>query len=372
MSMPPRSRTGSGPLARRPDHRRRRGGVDRRARRVRRHAGERLEQLLPEPRAGGVTDRSTSVQNLYDFVFYIAVAIFLARRGPDRVVGLPLPPQVDRHGPPAADPRQQPGRGHLDGHPHRDRHRPVRDVVAVAQHGRRQGAHRRHRPRRRGPVPVVVRLPGRHHGAATRRRCSPWHCRSATTAAWSLPVGEPVHVELRSETSSTRSTSRSSCSSGTSCRAHQHVRLHGRGGGHLPRPVRGAVRRLPRRDAVRRPRRAARRLRRVARGADRQGQRDAAARRRRARPPVRRWPARPAQEHRVRRRPRSRRPPTRRSRSTSTTRTPACRTTSRSRTPAAACRSRATIFTGIAETDYAGRRRSPRAPTSSSARCTRT
>ena len=37
--------------------------------------------FFPNHGTGGVTDRSTSVQNLYDFVFYIAVAIFLLVEG---------------------------------------------------------------------------------------------------------------------------------------------------------------------------------------------------------------------------------------------------------------------------------------------------
>ena len=65
------------------------------------------------------------------------------------------------------------------------------------------------------------------------------------------------------------------------------------------------------------------------------------------------------QEHRVRRRRRSRRRPTRRSRSTSTTTTPACRTTSRSRTRTGGVAFQGEIFTGVAETRLRRSRRSP-------------
>ena len=373
MSMPPRSRTGSGPLI----------------------AGliiaavvvvsivvlaasgatprERLEQLLPDPRdRTAVTDRSTSVQNLYDFVFYIAVAIFLL------VEGL-IVWSVFRY-------RRKPTDTDLPPQTHGNNLVEVIwtviptaivivlfvDVLADAQHRRRQGAHRRHRPRRRGAVPVVVRLPGRHR--RPRRK---------TLFTVALPVGD----DGRHGPPGRRARARRAAvgrrhprvlrpevpvQAGRRAGRSQHVRLHGRGGGHLPRPVRRAVRRLPRRDAVRRPRRAPRRLRRLARGADREGQRDAAAARRRARPPGPALPSSTAAEHRLhddRARGARRRavhdPLQQRGRRAS-------RTTSRSRTPTAASQFKGDIITGVAETQLRRCRRSPPARTPSSARSTRT
>jgi cytochrome c oxidase subunit 2 len=81
MSMPPRSRTGSGPLL---------AGliiaaVVLVAILVLAASGATpasvWNSFFPNYGTGGVTDRSTSVQNLYDFVFYIAVAIFLLVEG---------------------------------------------------------------------------------------------------------------------------------------------------------------------------------------------------------------------------------------------------------------------------------------------------
>ena len=150
--------------------------------------------------------------------------------------------------------------------------------------------------------------------------------------------------------------------------------LHRRGAGHLPRPVRRAVRRLPRVDAVRRPRDPRGRIRRLARGADRRGER------RRRRPPRRAGPPGPPARARRAARPSAldqrraldRLPRRRRSRSISTTRTRASRTTSRSRTQAAASKFKGDIFTGVAARSTTRSRRSPPARTPSSARSTRT
>ena len=81
MSMPPRSRTGSGPLL---------AGLIIAAVVVvaivvlaasGATPSSVWNSFFPNHGTGGVTDRSTSVQNLYDFVFYIAVAIFLLVEG---------------------------------------------------------------------------------------------------------------------------------------------------------------------------------------------------------------------------------------------------------------------------------------------------
>ena len=81
MSMPPRSRTGSGPLL---------AGLIIAAVVVvsivvlaasGATPASVWNSFFPNHGTGGVTDRSTSVQNLYDFVFYIAVAIFLLVEG---------------------------------------------------------------------------------------------------------------------------------------------------------------------------------------------------------------------------------------------------------------------------------------------------
>jgi len=81
MSMPPRSRTGSGPLL---------AGLIIAAVVVvaivvlaasGATPSSVWNSFFPNHGTGGVTDRSTSVQSLYDFVFYIAVAIFLLVEG---------------------------------------------------------------------------------------------------------------------------------------------------------------------------------------------------------------------------------------------------------------------------------------------------
>ena len=97
-----------------------------------------------------------------------------------------------------------------------------------------------------------------------------------------VPAGRTVQLSPRpATTSSTPSTSRSSCSSATSCpgRTNQFDFNVNDGGRRpdLPRPVRRAVRHRPQHHAVRRPRADAGRLRRLAGRQDRQGQRDAGA-----------------------------------------------------------------------------------------------
>ena len=81
MSMPPRSRTGSGPLL---------AGLIIAAVVVvsivvlaasGATPASVWNSFFPIHGANGVTDRSTSVKSLYDFVFYIAVAIFLLVEG---------------------------------------------------------------------------------------------------------------------------------------------------------------------------------------------------------------------------------------------------------------------------------------------------
>ena len=124
----------------------------------------------------------------------------------------------------------------------------------------------------------------------------------------------------------------------------EHLRLHRRGAGHVPRPVRRALRHLPRLHAVRGARAAQGGVRGLAGQLDREG---------RARRPRRCPPARPPA--------RWSRPPPRTSRSPRRTLSaaanapftihfknedaPACRTTSRSRTPRAPRSSRATSST---------------------------
>ena len=183
MSMPPRSRTGSGPLL---------AGpiialvvavrvVLLSARAPPRPAS--WDSFFPSTTRAGSRTAAHGVQSLYDIVFYIAVAIFFL------VEGL-IVWTVFRY-------RRKPGDDELPPQTHGNNlveviwtaiptiivAVPVRDVLADPQHRRGQGAHRRPRPRRRGAVPVVVRLPRRRRRRTRRRAVHASRCRSATTAA---------------------------------------------------------------------------------------------------------------------------------------------------------------------------------------------
>ena len=80
-------------------------------------------------------------------------------RGPDPLLGHPLPATEGRHGAAAPDPRQQQARDRVDGDPDRDRHRPLRRLLADAQRHRRATAEPDHQDRRhRLPVAVAVRV----------------------------------------------------------------------------------------------------------------------------------------------------------------------------------------------------------------------
>ena len=194
----------------------------------------------------------------------------LRRRGADRLDGHPLPAPAGRRRAAAADPRQQPRRGRLDGRP--DDHR---RCSCSSSRGRRSTAStpRADQPdiqvrADRRPVPVEVRVPRRRRrdqGRQPARRAATTRRRAA--AGWSCRSGGRSTSPSTAPTSSTRSTSRSSCSSATSCRARSTVRVHrrrGRGRPDLPRPVRRAVRHRPPDDAVRRHRPRPGRLRRLA------------------------------------------------------------------------------------------------------------
>ncbi len=210
-------------------------------------------ELCPPP---GDRQEPARSSGLYDFVFD-----HRGRRSSSLVEGLisspsPLPAQAERHRAAAPDPRQQPARDHLDGHPDGHRRGPVRASLADAQHGRRG--------RRQPDIQVTGR-----RAPSSSGRSSTWSADGQTVLfeqldgpEMTVPAGktDPPRPPAR-RTSSTRSTSRSSCSSATSCPGGQHVRLHGRSGRRrpdVPRPVRGAVRDRPRLDAVRRSRRSAR------------------------------------------------------------------------------------------------------------------
>ncbi len=168
MSMPPRSRTGSGPLIA--------GllivlaiviGLIALA-----AAGVTPQQLwdgfFPIENQTPVTDRSLSTKSLYDFVFYIAAAIFIlvegliiysAFRYRRKPTDVELPPQTH-------------GNNLVEIVwtliPTRHRRRAVRPVLADAQRRRRQGRHDRPRRGHRRPVPVAVPIPRQ----TTRRPCS--------------------------------------------------------------------------------------------------------------------------------------------------------------------------------------------------------
>ena len=118
-------------------------------------------ELLPA--GSGRRPRAREIRDLYTIVFIIAAIDLLRRRGADRLDGHPLPAQAGRRRAAAADPRQQPRRGRLDGRPDAHRHLPVRHLVADAQHASRPrlAAARPQGPGRRRPVPVEVRLPRR-------------------------------------------------------------------------------------------------------------------------------------------------------------------------------------------------------------------
>ena len=176
--------------------------------------------FFPVHNEGGVTDRSTSVQNLYDIVFYIAVVIFFlveglivwsAFRYRRKPTDTELPPQT--HGNNLVEVIWT----------------IVPTIIVVFLFAlswqtlntvEAKVAVRRPRPGRRGPVPVVVRVPRRrragcqgpvHPAAPGRRRRRP---RAPGRRARD-------HRPPLARTSSTPSTSPSSCSSGTSCRGRR-------------------------------------------------------------------------------------------------------------------------------------------------------
>ena len=366
MSMPPRSRTGSGPLL----------------------AGLIIAAVVlvgivvlaasgatpasvwnsffPNHGTGGVTDRSTSVQNLYDFVFYIAAAIFLFVEGlivwtvfryRRKSTDTDLPPQT--HGNNLVEviwtviptaivlvlfAMSWQSLNTVDA-------KVPTDVTVRAEAARFQWSF--DYLDGNGPdakTLFTVALPVGDEGGMV------------------LPVGEPVHVELRSDDVihafyvpkflfkrdvvpgsdntfdfTVEDEPARTAASARSCAARSTRRC------------------------FRRPRGVPRRLRRLARGPDREGERDAAAR------PSGEAAGPPELRPRTSRstRPRSRRPRTRRSRSTSATTTTACRTTSRSTTPNGGASSRATPSTASRRRTTRSRR-SPRARTSSCAPFTRT
>ena len=233
--------------------------------------------FFPNHGTGGVTDRSTSVQNLYDFVFYIAVAIFLLVEGlivwsvfryRRKSTDTDLPPQT--HGNNLVE--------------------VIWTVIPTAivivlfamswQSLNTVDA--------KVPTDVTVRaVAARFQWSFDYLDGSGPDAKTLFTVALPvgddggmvLPVGEPVHVELRSDDVIhafyvPKFLFKRDVVPGRNNTFDFTVEE----AGHVPRPVRRAVRRLPRLDAVRRPCRVPRRLRRVARGADREGQRDAAAR----------------------------------------------------------------------------------------------
>ncbi len=306
--------------------------------------------FFPNYGTGGVTDRSTSIQNLYDFVFYIAVAIFLLVEGlivwsvfryRRKSTDTDLPPQT--HGNNLVE--------------------VIWTVIPTAivivlfamswQSLNTVDA--------KVPTDVTVRaVAARFQWSFDYLDGSGPEAKTLFTVALPvgdtggmvLPVGEPVHVELRSDdvihafyvpkflfkrdvvpgrnntfdfTVEEAGTYRGQCAE--LCGAFHGNMLFDV---HAVQP---------------------RRLRRVARGADREGQRDAAAR---AVGRGRR-PGAPADrpEHRVHRdgargaRQRAVHDPLQQP-----GRQP-CRTTSRSGTPTAASPFKGEIFNGIAETNYA-------------------
>ena len=178
MSMPPRSRTGSGPLV---------AGliilvavvaalVVARGRRD--HAPARLGQLLPGRRPDAGHGPAVATRAALQHRVLHRGRDLHPRRGPDRVHGVPLPPQAGRRRPAAPDPRQQPGRGDLDRDPHRDRPVPVRAVLADAQHGRGE--------RRRATSTSAPSRPASSGGSTT------WTARrpDAVLFTQALPAGE--------------------------------------------------------------------------------------------------------------------------------------------------------------------------------------
>ena len=275
--MPPRSRTGSGPACR-PDHCRRRRGEHRRCSRRR---------ARPRPASGTASSPSTTRRghgplarasaSLYDIVFYIAVVIFFlveglivwsAFRYRRKATDTELPPQT--HGNNLVEVIWT-----IDPDDHRRR-------SCSCSPGRRSTRSRRRSPRRpragrRGAVPVVVRVPRRRGGRATVLFTQPLPV--GEDGGLVLPVGEPMHHRPPPEDVIhafyvPKFLFKRDVVPGKTNTFDFTVE----DAGDLPRPVRRAVRRLPRVDAVRRPCRPRGRLRHVARGPDRRGERHAAAR----------------------------------------------------------------------------------------------
>ncbi len=238
MSMPSRSRTGSGPLV---------AGlislvVVAVVVGVLAAAGVTVQQVwdsfFPVDGQTPVTDRGVATRALYNLVFAIGALIFVLVEAMIvfTVVRYRRKPGDDTL--PPADPRQQPGRGDLDRDPHGDRAVPVRHVLADAQHRPGDAGQRRLRPRRGGPLPVAVRLPGR----ARRHRCQGdllpdpagrpgWRPHPSRRRA-----GHGVAQERGREPRLLRPDV--PVQAGRHSRQGQRVQLHGRGAGHLPRPVR--------------------------------------------------------------------------------------------------------------------------------------
>ena len=138
--------------------------------------------FFPVHNEGGVTDRSTSVQSLYDIVFYIAVVIFFlveglivwsAFRYRRKPTDTELPPQT--HGNNLVEVIWTIVPTIIVVFLFALSWQTLNTVEAKVDLGRP-------RPGRRGPLPVVVRVPRRRGGgrqvAVHRSRC-----RSATTAA---------------------------------------------------------------------------------------------------------------------------------------------------------------------------------------------
>ena len=171
--------------------------------------------------------------------------------------GVPLPAQAPTRRPAAADPRQQPRRGHLDGHPHR------RSSCSCSScRGRRST---RSTPVSATPRPGSapspasssgVRVPRRDRPDA-RRRCTPQLLPIGEDGGMVVPVGDAGAADARQPGRHPRLL-RPAVPVQARRRPgpDQQVRVHGRGA--IRRPTfRGQCAELcgagPRRDAVRRP-----------------------------------------------------------------------------------------------------------------------
>ena len=143
------------------------------------------------------------------------------RRGPDHLVGHPLPAQARRRHAAAPDPRQQHRRVRLDGRPDDHRHLHVRHLVADAQ--QRRSTARPTRRRRSGPSPASSSgsstTSTRTGRPSSTRSCCRW---SSQGGGMVVPAGRTVQLQLfvspeRRHPRVLRA--RSSCSSATSSRA---------------------------------------------------------------------------------------------------------------------------------------------------------